>query len=602
MTPERNSRTPASRDGTKLNRRNLLQGSIVAPVVAGAAVLQEAGATAAHQGNRGTPVADGFFEPESTMFATAFIESAGSLHTESDGDLWPSTWADDGNLYLMNGDGRGFDLTAPFADIVMNRLVGTPETGLTGTRLAAGDEIAPIWGDPASYNRKPTGIVAVDGDGDGRDELYAAIQDLRHGVGGFDDAPNASIAVSRDYGLTWESTDRPMFTDHIFTTIFFLDYGKSNRGAAVLGADGASYVYAYGIDFNWRDSFSDLVTDPTDLYLARVPAGSIQMRGTWEFFAGLHGEHPVWTANEADRQPVLTDTRRVYPTLQGTGIRDMTVISQGCVVYNQPLDRYLYTSWTEYTFEFYEAPQPWGPWTLFLRKDFGAYPWFGSGAEETCPTPKNGGYATTISSKFISSDGRSMWVQANWFVGVGCGLPNYHYSLRKLTVEPFVPSLPGNRPDRQANLAITGAGVTPIEKSTHFGQAQVANDGRRDRSEDSFDQEDKTVDFWGYTWSQAYSTNRVVYTTGNISPNGGWFSDRLRVQVRRDFEWNDVQGQKLTPRYAFDETVEPFQSFTITFDESWGDGVRIIGTPGGRSHFTSISELEVYFDPPSGTQ
>jgi len=578
-----------------MNRRTLLQGSIAVPVAAQAAVLQESGAAA--EEITGTPVADDSFDPESTMFATAFIEPAGSLPTESDGDLWPCAWADDGNLYLMNGDGRGFDLTAPFADIVMNRLTGSPEMGLTGTRLAAGDEIAPIWSDPAFYNRKPTGIVAVDGDGDGRDELYAAIQDLRYGVGGFDDVPAASIAVSRDYGVTWESTDGPMFTDHVFTTIFFLDFGQSNRGAENLGAGGASYVYAYGIDFNWRDSFSNQVMDPTDLYLARVPVASIQVRDTWEFFAGLDGENPVWSADDADRQPVLTDPRRVYPSMQGDGIRDMTVISQGCVVYNQPLDRYLYTSWTEYTFEFYEAPRPWGPWTLFLRKDFGAYPWFGGGAEETCPTPKNGGYATVIPSKFISPDGRSMWVQANWFVGVGCGLPNYHYSLRKLTVEPFVPSSPGNEPDGQANLAITGKGVAPIEKSTHFGQTQVYNDGQRDLGEDSFDREDKTVDFWGYTWPQAYSMNRVVYTTGNIFPDGGWFSDRLRVQIRRDFEWHDVQGQELSPRYAFDETVRPFQSFTMTFEETWGDGVRITGTPGGSSHFTSISELEVYFDP-----
>ncbi|MGH9583602.1 MAG: hypothetical protein ACRD4O_11760, partial [Bryobacteraceae bacterium] len=30
---------------------------------------------------------------------------------------------------------------------------------------------------------------------------------------------------------------------------------------------------------------------------------------------------------------------------------------------------------------------------------------------------------------------------------------------------------------------------------------------------------------------------------------------------------------------------------------TWGDGVRIIGTPGGPSHFTSIAELAVYYSP-----
>ncbi|HYH10747.1 MAG TPA: DUF4185 domain-containing protein [Thermomicrobiales bacterium] len=543
-----------------------------------------------------TPVGsegDGYHEPESTFFATAFVESSESIDTDSDGDLWPCTWADDGQVYLLNGDGYGFDKSALWSDIVMNRISGTPETGIEGERLAAGTEIAPIWGDPERYNRKPTGLVAVDGDGDGRDELYAAIQDLRHGEGAFDDAPNASIVVSRDYGRTWQATAEPMFTDHVFTTIFFLDFGQSNTSASVLGPEGAGYVYAYGIDFNWRDSFSDTVEDPTDLYLARVPVTGIQDRDAWEFFAGLDGDAPTWGADIDGRVPVLTDTRRVYPDMRGPGIHDMTVISQGSVVYNQPLDRYIYSSWTEYTFEFYEAPRPWGPWKLFLRKDFGGYPWFGGG-DDSCITPKNGGYATVIPSKFISDDGRTMWVQANWFVEVGCGAPNYNFSLRKLVVEPFVSTEPENSPSAEDNLAMAD-GVTPIEKSTHFGQEDVYNDGATDRFDDSFDREEKSVDFWGYTWPRSYNLNRVVYTTGPMHPDGGWFERDLRVQVRRDFTWHDVEGLSISPDYPAADSTESFSTYTLAFDDTWGDGVRVIGTPGGRSRFTSISELEVYF-------
>lgn len=541
------------------------------------------------------PVGDGYHEPDSTFFATAFVESSERVDTESEGDLWPCTWADDGQVYLLNGDGYGFDRTDLWSDIVMNRISGTPETGIVGERLAAGIAIAPIWGDPERYNRKPTGIVAVDGDGDGRDELYAAIQDLRHGDHAFDDAPTASIAVSRDYGRTWQSTDEPMFTDHVFTTIFFLDFGQSNASASVLGPDGADYVYAYGIDYNWRDSFSDTVQDPTDLYLARVPIDSIQDRATWAFFAGLEGDAPHWSPTIEDRVPVLTETRRVYPSMRGPGIHNMTVISQGSVVYNRPLDRYIYSSWTEYTFEFYEAPRPWGPWKLFLRKDFGAYPWFGGG-DDGCLTPKNGGYATVIPSKFISDDGRTMWVQANWFVEVGCGSPNYNFSLRKLVVAPHVATEPENQPSASDNLAVV-EGVVPIEKSTHFGQEDALNDGKTDRFDDSFDREEKTVDFWGYTWPRTHNLNRVVYTTGPINPDGGWFERDLRVQVRRDFAWHDVDGLSITPEYPLDDTTEPFTAYTLAFDETWGDGVRIIGTPGGRGRYTSISELEVYYAP-----
>ncbi|TDD99982.1 hypothetical protein [Jiangella asiatica] len=38
-----------------------------------------------------------------------------------------------------------------------------------------------------------------------------------------------------------------------------------------------------------------------------------------------------------------------------------------------------------------------------------------------------------------------------------------------------------------------------------------------------------------------------------------------------------------------------FRTFTMTFDETWGDDVRVIGRPGGSARFTSIAELEVYY-------
>lgn len=77
-----------------------------------------------------------------------------------------------------------------------------------------------------------------------------------------------------------------MFKDYVFTTIMFLDYGKDNGNSP----DG--YVYAYGLDYNWRDSFSGRVTDPTNLYLARVPGNSVQDRSKWEFFSGTAGSRP----------------------------------------------------------------------------------------------------------------------------------------------------------------------------------------------------------------------------------------------------------------------------------------------------------------------
>lgn len=528
-------------------------------------------------------------EVSDSFFSTADVAYSSTLNfAASDGDLWPTAWADDGNLYGANGDGLGFSTNqSDFADIVVSRISGTPETGITGMRLTGGAAVGPIW-TAGTYNRKPTGMVAVDGDGDGHDELYLVVQDLNNAAGdaAFNDVPAASIAKSTDYGQTWTPTDAPMFTNHTFTTVFFLDFGQSSSHRSVLGEDGAKYVYAYGLDGNWRDSVDSAVPDPQSVYLARAPINSIQSISTWEWFSGTSAS-PAWDSSIEAKQPVLTDTRRVY--VGGETADGYSVISQGSVVYNAPLKRYPYTSWTDYSFEFYESPQPWGPFTLFVHKDFGVTPWFGLNTS----TPKNGGYATTVPSKFISSDGQSMWVQANWFVGAAVDSDwNYCFSLRPLTVTRYEASTPSNKASN-VNLAMAD-GTVPVDKTSHYGHLYYLNDGAI-TSEDSWDGSQKDLDRWGYTWPVEYNMNRIVYTTGDQFPDGGWFASDLVVQVRKNFQWENVTSLRTNPSYPYDNSAVPSKVFTFSFDQAVGDGIQIIGIPGGTSFFTSIGELEVYY-------
>ncbi len=531
-------------------------------------------------------------ELASTFFATVDVEPATSVLTQSDGDLWPMTWADDGALYTANGDGKGFsDLT--WSDIVVNRVDGNPETGITGERLADGAVVGPIWSDSLLYNRKPTGIVAVDGDGDGRDELYLAVQDLRKQptTQAFDDAPAATIVRSDDYGRTWTwDREAPMFDGHVFTTIMFLDLGQSNRHAALVEADGADHVYAYGLDHNWRDSFSDTVPDPTDLYLARVPASSIQDRTAWQFYAGSQDGAPVWTAEIDERVAVLSDTRRVYEGLSVSGAADMSVLSQGSVVYNPALQRYLYTSWTEYTWELYEAPTPWGPWEHFAQEDFGPYPWTGT-AEPGDQV--HGGYGVVVPSKFISADGRTMWAQSNWFVGAPSAEENtYRLALRRITVEPRTQAPAANEPDGARNLA-REVGAVPLVTHARLGRSGAIHDGDPATVADSNNRTPKTRDVWGLTWPAPHAMNEVTLVHGEADARGGRFTGTPVVEVRRDGRWEPVDDVTVAPAYDPAGT-EAGTRHTFTFPDVVGDGIRLVGEPGGAQSFTTVAEVEVH--------
>lgn len=347
---------------------------------------------------------------------SAYVEPVCTVMTQSDGDLFPCAWADDDYLYAANGDGRGFDLSSEWCDIVVNRIAG-PIDCLSGERLTGPEGVGSVFADPEHYNRKPTGMVCVDGN------LYLAVQNLNKDPDqyGFDDVPCATICYSDDKGKTWLwDMSKPMFDDYRFTTIMFLDYGKNSENCP------DDFVYAYGLDYNWRDSISGVVQSPQDLYLARVHKSHVMDREAWEFYCGMEDDSPRFDSDIGKRQPVLTDERTALvtpPAGKGKVTCRMNVLSQGSIVYNKPLNRYIYSSWTENTFEFYESPTPWGPFTLFFSHHFGYYPW----SEENY-----GGYATVIPSKYISEDGLTMYVVSQTFVG---GTNKYAFNLRKLTVE-----------------------------------------------------------------------------------------------------------------------------------------------------------------------
>lgn len=504
--------------------------------------------------------------PETTSFSTAAEEAYSTLQVAGgNGDLWPSCWADDDNLYTASGDGKAFGGSS--SDMLVSKITGTPPT-LSGQTVAR--NIGTNWSG-SGFDRKPTGMLCINS------TLYLAFQNLDSVA--FNSAPAASVAKSTDYGNTWTwDSSGPMFGGAgkatLFTTIFFLDYGKNSANAI----DG--YVYAYGLDNNWRSQQM--------LYLGRVPASSIQTRSAWQFFFGTDSSgNPLWTSDITQKKPVLTDSRLLYPAMFGTDCpAQEAVIAQGGVVYDKPLARYIFSSWSCSTHEIYDAPQPWGPWSHVLSNDFGPLR----------TLYNRGQYGTSIPSKFISADGKTLMLQSN----VCCGGNSYTFSLRKLYLELPLGAYATNSPSN-ANLALA-PGTRAISKSTHFGSlcglncSDQLSSGVLNNSEDDYDEEEKPADWWGYRWPQLYTFDEVVYQTGTIYRNGGWFASNLQVQVLQKGQWVAVPGNlTVSPQYPYSSAAQTQATYTFDFPAASGSGVRVIGVPGGSAYFTSIGELGVYY-------
>ena len=224
-------------------------------------------------------------------------------------------------------------------------------------------------------------MICVDG------ALYLAVQNLlgkqppAHRVDS-QHGSDASIVCSRDRGITWTPAlidGVPMFPGHRFGGPAFVNFGKNNAGAR------DEFVYAASGD-QWDNG--------TNLRLGRVPAGEILRREAWQWVGGFQGDAPVWTANLDDAVPVLSASGAL-------GLPDL--------VYLAGIERYLLLTWRLHAdfspdhgtdLFLYEAPEPWGPFTLVYREDF----WEGLAATPYCPR---------LPLKWLAPDGVTGWLQCS---------------------------------------------------------------------------------------------------------------------------------------------------------------------------------------------
>ena len=263
-------------------------------------------------------------------------------------DTFPVTWADDDLIYSSGGDPVSQEKQDGL-DIISIR--GKPDDY----------QITPInempgftgWG---GHGLKPTGMLCRKG------ILYLFAQNLGHRTHenaekchGYD----AQIFQSNDKGKTWspkiESVSQsPMFPGRDFGSPCFINYGKDHSGAT------DEFIYALSGQ-GWANG--------NILKAARVLADRIMDRSAWEFVGGFNAaRNPVWIKDVTAAVPVLEDPGFMgYPDC----------------VYIASLKRYLLLNWKfkverpdKYSpddgsdLAIYEAPQPWGPYSVVAKLDW----------------------------------------------------------------------------------------------------------------------------------------------------------------------------------------------------------------------------------------
>ena len=331
-------------------------------------------------------------------------------HAEYTGaDTWYPSWAADGNLYSPWTDGNVNGLDCSSAG----------EGAATGHATILGNDPLKLdvtgqgvfKSSPRPYEgRYPCGSLVYNG------VWYYGTYCLHPGGGIQRDGviynwpwlgPFVGFRTSTDLGKTWVETPRtpenPLFGEHALNgepvkigAPHFVDFGKNMEHSP----DGKAYLVAQGASDGKgrRFAYNSWIT-ADNIYLIRVAPSIKNMNDAakYEYFAGRNKKGAaIWTNDFAKIKPIAE-------------WRDHA----GCVTmtYNAPLKKYLMcvtdggNTVSRYNTYILESSRITGPWRLVTHlTNFGEQAYF-----------------VNIPSKFISEDGRSLWLcyAANFSSGWG---------------------------------------------------------------------------------------------------------------------------------------------------------------------------------------
>src|ERR1051325_7665775 len=107
----------------------------------------------------------------------------------------------------------------------------------------------------------------------------------------------------------------------------------------------------------------------------------------------------------------------------------------------------------------------------------------------------------------------------------------------------------------------------------------------------TYDGTSPALDYLGYSFQDTLMMSSIIFQVGINSARGGWFTS-LGVQVRSGGIWSDVDSLHVSPSYTGNDGSS-YRSFVLSFAPRRGDGIRLIGPPGGTQKFVSAGEVRV---------
>jgi hypothetical protein len=337
------------------------------------------------------------------------------LHLGGSGDNFHMTWAADDRQLLSVTDGYGWAEDPPGRYASRLWAISGDAQSATFEDFSGYPELLQLPHDPENYCRYLAfGVLAVDG------RIYHAHKTLNHPPRVWLDshAIGAKLIHSPDGGSTWHNQDgsTPVAWEDwydrsqrnmaffrepqdAFSSLTFLQMGRDYEH----NRDG--YVYIYSPNGNYEGWMNELV-------MLRVPKGSILDRRAYEYFAGLTPGGGARWVKDIDARGVVHTFPAGYVNTARHIVDDLPYAWEPSIVYNAPLGLYLMANWgmslsPEGTYfagpsylGIWTAPEPWGPWEQVH--------------EETAWTPEGDpeslAYAPQIAPKWISEDGRSLWL------------------------------------------------------------------------------------------------------------------------------------------------------------------------------------------------